>query len=73
MLSHVSTIHFPAASKRNKKHFSLELDFFSLTTVWNLIIKTFYLQKIQLKNVEKSLKSFVLFTSFDCYTNHATL
>ena len=35
--------------------------------------KNILLLKIQLKNVEKSLKSFVLFTSFDCYTNHATL
>ena len=35
--------------------------------------KNILLLKILLKNVENSLKSFALFTSFDCYTNHATL
>ena len=53
VLSHVSTIHFPAASKRNKKHFSLELDFFSLTTVWNLIIKTFYYRRSSWRTSKK--------------------
>ena len=58
VLSHLSTIHFPAASRETESILVLKWTFFVNCSVGSNY-KNILLLKIQLKNVEKSLKSFV--------------